>query len=118
MLSTNPDLDLMHFIETNILPKYSEFGKSHGISHVQRVIKNSLKLAQITGADINMVYTIAAYHDIGMSGQRAIHHITGGKILSRHSCMDNGFSGSRCSGGIYEYDHHRYPEQSSGPLRY
>ena len=51
MLSTNPERDLMHFIETNILPKYSEFGKSHGISHVQRVIKNSLKLAQITGAD-------------------------------------------------------------------
>jgi uncharacterized protein len=92
MLSTNPDLDLMHFIETNILPKYSEFGKSHGISHVQRVIKNSLKLAQITGADINMVYTIAAYHDIGMSGQRAIHHITGGKILAADQRLLRWFS--------------------------
>ena len=95
MLSTNPDLDLMHFIETNILPKYSEFGKSHGISHVQRVIKNSLKLAQITGADINMVYTIAAYHDIGMSGQRAIHHITGGKILAADQRLLRWFSPER-----------------------
>ena len=29
-----------------------------------------------------MAYTVAAYHDIGMSGPRAIHHITGGKILA------------------------------------
>ena len=28
-----------------------------------------------------MAYTIAAYHDIGMSGPRAIHHLTSGKIL-------------------------------------
>ena len=29
-----------------------------------------------------MVYVIAAYHDLGMSGPRAVHHITGGKILA------------------------------------
>ena len=74
-------LDLMEFIETQILPRYNAFGESHGLRHVGRVIKNSLQLAQVTGADIDMVYVIAAYHDLGMSGPRAIHHITGGKIL-------------------------------------
>jgi uncharacterized protein len=75
------NLDLMSFIETSILPKYNAFGKSHGLNHVQRVIANSLVLSRQLGTDINMVYVIAAYHDLGMSGPRAIHHITGGKIL-------------------------------------
>ena len=82
MIDSNVSLDLMQFIETSILPRYTEFGRSHGLAHVKRVIDNSLKLARITGANVNMVYAIAAYHDIGMSGPRAIHHITGGKIMA------------------------------------
>lgn len=74
-------LDIMEFVEKQILPRYTEFGHSHGLRHVTRVIKNSLVLAQTVGADINMAYVIAAYHDLGMNGPRAIHHITSGKIL-------------------------------------
>ena len=29
-----------------------------------------------------MAYVVAAYHDLGMEGPRAIHHITGGRILA------------------------------------
>lgn len=82
----------MEFVETQILPKYTEFGESHGLRHVNRVIKNSLKLARITGADINMVYVVAAYHDLGMSGPRAIHHITSGKILMADARLKRWFS--------------------------
>lgn len=74
-------LDLMEFVEQQILPRYVAFGESHGLRHVTRVIKNSIQLAHVTGADINMVYVIAAYHDLGMEGPRAIHHLTSGKIL-------------------------------------
>ena len=85
-------LDLMSFIETSILPKYNSFGKSHGLAHVQRVIASSMMLARGLGADIDMVYTIAAYHDLGMSGPRAIHHITGGKILMADQRLRKWFS--------------------------
>ena len=85
-------LDLMEFVEKQILPKYNAFGDSHGLRHVNRVIKNSLNLAQVTGADIDMVYVIAAYHDLGMSGPRAIHHLTGGKILIADSRLKRWFS--------------------------
>lgn len=85
-------LDLMEFVERQILPKYNAFGDSHGLRHVTRVIRNSIKLAQVTGADINMVYAIAAYHDLGMSGPRAIHHITGGKILFADARLKKWFS--------------------------
>ena len=56
------------------------------------MIKNSIELANYTGADINMVYVIAAYHDLGMSGPRAIHHLTGGKILSNDSRLKKWFN--------------------------
>ena len=92
MTETTPSLDLVHFVETNILPRYAEFGRSHGINHVQRVISRSLVLARRVGADINMAYAIAAYHDIGMGGPRAIHHITGGKILAADQRLRKWFS--------------------------
>ena len=85
-------LDIMEFIERNILPKYNNFGKSHGLQHVMRVIDNSIQLAHHTGADVNIAYVIAAYHDLGMSGPRAIHHITSGKILSSDNRLKKWFS--------------------------
>lgn len=86
------DLDLMEFVEQQILPRYNAFGKSHGIGHVQRVIKNALALASLTGADSNMVYVSAAYHDLGMEGPRAVHHITSGKILIADARLKKWFS--------------------------
>ena len=97
MSKQHVNLELMQFIETQILPRYTDFGVSHGIIHVQRVIERSLKLAHTTGADIDMVYAIAAYHDIGMSGPRAIHHITGGKILQADQRLRKWFSEDQIS---------------------
>lgn len=91
-MSNQVNLELMSFIETKILPRYSQFGRSHDISHVQKVIANSLKLAAILGADANMAYVIAAYHDIGMAEQRAIHHLIGGRILVKDIRLKKWFS--------------------------
>lgn len=86
------NLEIMQFVESQILPRYTAFGKSHGLSHVQRVIKASVQLAQMVGADVNMAYVIAAYHDLGMSGPRAIHHITGGKIIAADARLKRWFT--------------------------
>lgn len=86
------NLELMDFIEREILPRYNKFGTSHGLRHVTRVIRNSLELFKITGGDIDMIYAIAAYHDLGMEGPRAIHHITGGKILASDVRLKRWFS--------------------------
>ena len=92
MIQNAPSLDLVEFIETKILPQYAAFDAAHNMEHVTRVIRHSLELVKITGADINMVYTIAAYHDLGMSGPRAVHHITGGKILATDARLRKWFS--------------------------
>ncbi|MBQ8711707.1 MAG: HD domain-containing protein, partial [Prevotella sp.] len=91
-MTNSPSLDLVEFVETSILPQYAQFDRAHNLEHVTRVIRNALELVRITGADINMVYTIAAYHDLGMSGPRAIHHLTGGKLLAGDARLKRWFS--------------------------
>ena len=92
MMTNAPSLDLVEFVETNILPQYAQFDRAHNLEHVTRVIRNALDLVRKTGADINMVYVVAAYHDLGMSGPRAIHHVTGGKILAADARLKRWFT--------------------------
>ena len=85
-------LDLMEFVERNILKRYNAFDAAHNINHAQRVIRGSIKLAQRMGADINMAYVVAAYHDLGLEVERATHHIESGKILKADRRLDKWFS--------------------------
>ena len=92
MIINNPSLDLVEFVEKQILPQYAHFDKAHNMEHATRVIRRSLDLARKIGADLNMAYAIAAYHDLGLSGPRAIHHITSGKILIQDARLKRWFS--------------------------
>ena len=92
MIDKNVSLDLMEFIETEILPRDANFDQAHRLSHVNNVIRQSLDLARKIGADINMAYAIAAYHDLGLEGPRAIHHVTSGKILLADNRLRRWFS--------------------------
>ena len=90
--SSTPSLDLVEFVETQILPRYAAFDRAHNMEHVTRVIRSSLELVKTTGADVNMAYAIAAYHDLGMIGHRADHHLRGGKILATDARLKKWFS--------------------------
>lgn len=92
MIDNNVSLDLMEFVEVNILPRYNAFDKAHNLSHANRVIRQSVDLARTMGADINMAYVIAAYHDLGLEGPRAVHHLTSGKILLADKRLSKWFS--------------------------
>lgn len=77
----NINKDLKKYIENDIIPKYQAFDRGHNIDHVNTVIEESLVLAQNLDVDLNMVYTIAAYHDLGLCRDRKLHHIISGEIL-------------------------------------
>ena len=83
---------LKEYIEQEILPLYFSFDKAHNIDHVEQVIEQSLSLAQHYDVDIDMVYTIAAYHDTGLADGREYHHIASGKILCADSRLKEFFS--------------------------
>ena len=60
---------LLEYIEKNIFPEYSKNEKGHGIEHIKYVIDRCMRFAeQFNNIDLNVIYTIAAFHDIG-------HHI-------------------------------------------
>lgn len=82
----------MQFVESEILPRYNNFDRAHNLRHANSVIKNALELATKLGANEDMTYVIAAYHDLGLEGPRAIHHITSGKILIADARLKKWFS--------------------------
>ena len=91
-MNRTASLDLVEFVESKILPRYASFDKAHNIEHAIKVIRRAMDLAVKVGADLNMVYVIAAYHDLGMAGQRAVHHIEGGRILYTDARLKKWFS--------------------------
>ena len=61
--------ELKVYIKNNIFPEYEKNDLGHNLEHIKYVINRSLKFAnQIENINKDMVYTIAAYHDIA-------HHI-------------------------------------------
>ncbi len=77
---------LKAYIEQEILPRYTHFDKAHQLDHITTVIDQSAKLADMLAAqgtevDRDMVYVIAAYHDLGIVNGRDNHHTDSGKIL-------------------------------------
>lgn len=59
---------LEEYINNQIIPEYNKNETAHGIEHIEYVINRSLKLAKKYNLNLDIAYTIAAYHDIG-------HHI-------------------------------------------
>jgi uncharacterized protein len=58
--------ELKEYIENNIFPVYSKNDQGHNLDHIKYVIERSLKFAKtVDGINYNMVYVVAAYHDIG-----------------------------------------------------
>lgn len=83
-MKVNPDLK--EYVETDILPRYDHFDKAHQRDHIETVIRQSAALADILSAkgtevDRDMVYIIAAFHDLGIVNGRENHHVDSGRIL-------------------------------------
>ncbi len=58
--------NLKKYIEENIFPSYSRNDSAHDLNHIKYVIDRSLKFAnEVKDINYDMVYTVAAYHDIG-----------------------------------------------------
>lgn len=74
------NLELKKYIEENIFPRYERF-YSHGMIHINNVIKNMLMLSEYYNLDPNMAYAIASYHDSGLNIDRENHEYESGRIL-------------------------------------
>jgi len=75
------DTNLQTFIEKEIIPRYADFDKAHQENHAHSVIEQSMNLVPHYDVDVNMVYVIAAYHDLGLQEDRKTHHLVSGRIV-------------------------------------
>jgi len=57
---------LFSYITNNVIPIYEKNDGGHGVEHIENVIKRIFDLNEILklGLDSDMIFTIAAYHDI------------------------------------------------------
>lgn len=85
-------MTLRDYIEEAIIPRYEAFDKAHNVTHVREVIQRSLSLAQHYDVNIDMVYAIAAYHDLGLCEGRERHHIVSGEIVVRDTRLQEWFT--------------------------
>lgn len=81
MSKNNLTAGLINFIEDEIMPRYENFDKAHDRRHAFTVMSQSLQLTKFYEVDVAMVYTIAAYHDLGLSEGRAMHHTASARIV-------------------------------------
>lgn len=86
-----PTPSLATYIETEIIPRYDSFDRAHDRRHVRSVIDRSLTLARELGADPDMAYTVAAYHDTGLVAGRERHHTVSGEILAADTALRRWF---------------------------
>lgn len=75
--------ELVQYIENEIFPLYNRNEEGHGINHIETVIKRSLELAKDYDVNIDMVYTIASYHDLGHYIDRKTHEIISAEIFMK-----------------------------------
>ena len=73
------------YVENEILPEYQKNEEAHGRSHIEYVIKRSFELVKENqlSVDENMVYLIAAYHDIGHHIDRKNHEKVSAEIMEK-----------------------------------
>ena len=71
------------YIEAEILPRYRKL-PGHTSDHIEQVIARSLCIAEsLPDIDIDMVYVIAAYHDLGREIDNETHNKWSGYLLRR-----------------------------------
>ena len=85
----NVNKELKDYIENNVFPGYEVNDKAHGIIHIKEVIRRSFALNDTfkLGLDKNMIYTIAACHDLGKHENHQIHE----KIAANRFINDSNF---------------------------
>ena len=71
---------------------YDRHDAAHRRDHADMVIHQSLALARNYDVDMNMVYTIAAYHDTGIIHGRERHHTESKRILLEDRELERWFT--------------------------
>ena len=100
--------ELKNYIENTIFKEYEKNEKGHGIEHIKYVIKRSLKFSkQIENINEEMVYTVAAYHDIGHHIDKDNHEKISAQILLKDDNLKEFFTQEQINTMAIAVEDHR-----------
>lgn len=86
--------DIKKYIEKNVFTEYEKNEQGHGIEHIKYVIRRSFELIEQNDLEVNhnLVYVIAAYHDIGHHIDAKNHEKVSAEIMSEDKKLEKFFS--------------------------
>lgn len=86
--------DLKRYIEKSVLPLYDTNIAGHDREHIEFVIERSFELAREfdLDVDVNMIYVIAAFHDIGYKENPDNHEEVSSRIFREDDIMTKYFT--------------------------
>ena len=89
------NFELQRYIEENILPVYDKNEVGHGIKHIKEVIARSFELVKENNLDVNpdIVYTVAAFHDLGHHIDPKKHEIISAEMMMKDESLPKFFTG-------------------------
>lgn len=85
--------ELKKYIEENIFPLYNKVDKGHNLeNHIISVINGSIELAKtIPNINLDIVYTVAAFHDAGLIYDRENHHLNSANFVLKDKHLNKWF---------------------------
>lgn len=89
----NINTELKQYIDSTILPKYIDNIGGHDIDHIKTVVQRSFEIVKAFQLDVNpnMVYTIAAFHDIGYKMDPDNHEQISAELFLQEENLKNSF---------------------------
>ena len=92
MVKINPKSK--EYIEKNIFPVYNKNEKAHDINHINYVIRRSFELIKQNNLNVNIdiVFAIAAYHDIGHYIDSKKHEIISADMMYKDESLKDFFT--------------------------
>lgn len=90
MKEVNPEI--IKYITDEIVPLYNNFDPAHKESHVISVLNAALEMTRHYDVDKDMIAVAAAFHDLGLSEDRAEHHLISGRIIRETGNLQKWFT--------------------------
>ena len=120
-------IQLKRYIEQHILPFYDTFDSGHNRQHADSVITESLRLlrdlelqktnetlhsplnnfSQLSTLNSQLIYAIAAYHDLGLRTDRENHHLHSGSFVRQDKNLRKWFSDEQIETMAQAVEDHR-----------
>ncbi len=92
-MSTKINDEIREHIENNVFPEYQKNEPAHNLSHIKYVIDRSFKFAQtVPNINYDIVYVVAAYHDIGHHIDPKKHELVSAEIMQKDQELKKFFS--------------------------